>query len=337
MTTICQREGKQRHPNIKRENQTNENQTNEKSWRKTPRLRTARRSLQAFAVIAGLWSLVSSAPRAVAIGALDTSFGNGGTQTTQFFTNVNGVSTLNNSLVRSLVVQSDGKIVLGGGALFGSGATAAKQFVLARLNANGALDTAFGTNGIASFWNGLANAVALQSDGRIVLGGAATRGGGGSDFGVARYNAAPVARGVRVRVRGSFLVTNSFDGFANNTVEAYGTVVFGSKIVWNVARAKALSVSASPKALFPFSGGTYDVLYNNPSTWTISVNGFMNDADITGSDDTMWNLKKAARLIDLKTLSESAPSRSGTYTWMGDRQSESADLLLNVSRDSYIY
>jgi uncharacterized delta-60 repeat protein len=86
-----------------------------------------------------------------------------GTIDSEFNPNANGQ-------VGSIVLQSDGKILIGGGfsTLQPIGATAAKtRTFIARLNADGTLDTAFHPN-----TNSTVNTIALQSDGKILLGGA---------------------------------------------------------------------------------------------------------------------------------------------------------------------
>jgi uncharacterized delta-60 repeat protein len=77
----------------------------------------------------------------------------------------------------------------------GSTGTGAKRnFVLLRLNADGTLDTSFGTAGWISldFSGGadVANAVALQADGKIILAGTADQGAASTqtDFALARFN-----------------------------------------------------------------------------------------------------------------------------------------------------
>ena len=69
--------------------------------------------------------------------------------------------------IEKAVAIKDGKII----AVGGDGG----NFVAARFNTDGTLDTSFGSSGIKSIdfggWD-YANAVALQSDGEIVMGGA---------------------------------------------------------------------------------------------------------------------------------------------------------------------
>jgi uncharacterized delta-60 repeat protein len=104
-------------------------------------------------------------------GSLDTTYASGGP----------GLSQLAPALtsVTDLAIQSDGKVVLAGGA---TDAPAA-----ARFNANGTLDTAFGGDGVVttpvpSGGSGttgttaaVADAVVVQSNGDIVLAGSGTR------------------------------------------------------------------------------------------------------------------------------------------------------------------
>jgi uncharacterized delta-60 repeat protein len=113
-------------------------------------------------------------------GSLDTTFNpNGPTPGVVVVTSVTG------GQFGSVVVQPDGKIVAAGGVGISGGNEA---MLLTCLNADGSLDTNFGTNGVVSYapgGNGLARGVALQSDGKIVAAG--TGGGMGSNFAVARF------------------------------------------------------------------------------------------------------------------------------------------------------
>jgi uncharacterized delta-60 repeat protein len=87
-----------------------------------------------------------------------------GTRDTTFTTNT---GTAANTTVNSIAVQSDGKIVLGGAFATWNGTTVN---CIVRLNSDGTRDTAFTTNtGTAA--NTTVNSIAVQSDGKIVLGG----------------------------------------------------------------------------------------------------------------------------------------------------------------------
>ena len=94
---------------------------------------------------------------------------------------------------KAIAVQPwDGKIVIVGNVAYpGTGAEAFDMFAL-RLLADGELDTAFGSGGLSHFLftglNAQANAVAFQSDHKIVLAGSASN-VGNFDFAAARLDA----------------------------------------------------------------------------------------------------------------------------------------------------
>ena len=111
--------------------------------------------------------------RLMADGSLDPSFGSGG-EVVGPIAPPGPVS----QLVFGMALQADGRIVLAGQADGGSGAAAA----LARYNTDGSRDVSFGTGGVVfGPYPGIASAVALQADGRIVVAGGA--------FQVTRFNA----------------------------------------------------------------------------------------------------------------------------------------------------
>ena len=87
-----------------------------------------------------------------------------GTPDTAFTTNV---GTFNSDL-RAVAVQADGKIVVGGFFTTLNGVTSNR---IARLNADGTRDTAFTTN-LGTGFDAYLLSVAVQSDGKIVAGGA---------------------------------------------------------------------------------------------------------------------------------------------------------------------
>jgi len=107
-------------------------------------------------------------------GTLDTSFGNGGTVLTSL-SQPNG----SDDEILALALQPDGKIIAVGSQRSSSGALVATGVV--RYNPNGSLDTTFGTGGILIIDRGVNNAVVLQPDGKIVVGG------GGGDSQLANY------------------------------------------------------------------------------------------------------------------------------------------------------
>jgi uncharacterized delta-60 repeat protein len=125
-------------------------------------------------------------------GALDPTFGAGGLVTTDF----GGFDS-----AQALAIQSDGKIVAAG--------SAGGDFALARYNADGSLDSTFGSSGkVTTDFGGFdaASAVAIQPDGRIVAAGR-TEGG---DFALTRYNS---NGSLDTTFGGGGKVTTDFGGF----------------------------------------------------------------------------------------------------------------------------
>jgi uncharacterized delta-60 repeat protein len=111
-------------------------------------------------------------------GSLDTSFNGTGKVTTSIGTS--------DDQGHSVAIQSDGKIVVAGFSDNGSN----YDFAVVRYNSNGSLDTSF--NGTGKVTTDLGNfdagySVALQSDGKIVVGGY-TDDTVEKDFAVVRYN-----------------------------------------------------------------------------------------------------------------------------------------------------
>lgn len=87
-----------------------------------------------------------------------------------------------------VAVQSDGKIVVVG---YSSDRNYKERFVTARVNEDGTLDNSFATNGVAvtaTGFNSSASAVAIQSDGRIVVAGYSVVDETTSGFALIRYN-----------------------------------------------------------------------------------------------------------------------------------------------------
>jgi uncharacterized delta-60 repeat protein len=99
-------------------------------------------------------------------GSLDTSFGSGGRASVEFFAPpMEGAQ----EFAHAVLVQPDGKILVAGSARQGQIRFAPIQGALARFNANGTLDTSFGTGGTvlsSSLPNGI-TALGLDAAGNI--------------------------------------------------------------------------------------------------------------------------------------------------------------------------
>ncbi len=114
-------------------------------------------------------------------GALDPTFGSGGRVLSRIG------SSGDNTVAIAEAIQGDDKIVVVGEWMHNSH----DYFAVVRFNANGSLDSTFGSGGkvvtavgsIADF----ADAVSVQSDGKIVVAGDSYQGSGNIDFAVVRY------------------------------------------------------------------------------------------------------------------------------------------------------
>nr|MDQ3373981.1 FG-GAP-like repeat-containing protein [Acidobacteriota bacterium] len=87
-----------------------------------------------------------------------------------------------NNAVEKIVIQPDGKIIVAGNFTIYNGTA---QVALARLNADGSLDNGF--NAFRSV-NGIVRTIALQTDGKILIGGLLNAVNGQSRNGLARLN-----------------------------------------------------------------------------------------------------------------------------------------------------
>jgi uncharacterized delta-60 repeat protein len=155
-----------------------------------------------------------------AAGSLDPSFGSGGKVVTGFGHNTRALDA---------TLQSDGKLVVA--MALDNPPISTQAFAVVRYLPNGALDVSFGKNGLAkvSFTNFIntPNFVAIQPDGKIVVGGEAQSADGSVDeFAMARFNAngsLDTSFGSRGKVTTNFLTTHA-GGFH----EAANVVLFAA-------------------------------------------------------------------------------------------------------------
>ena len=147
-----------------------------------------------------------------------TMLGGGGAGTTarNFIGRLNADGTLEtgfdpgaSSTVQALAVQADGKILTGGSftMLGGGGTGTTVRNRIGRLNADGTLETSFNPGA-----NGDVVALAVQADGKILVGGSFTTfGGGGTGI---------FTRNKIGRLNPDGTLDTSFNPGANNTVNA---------------------------------------------------------------------------------------------------------------------
>ena len=182
--------------------------------------------------------------RLLAAGDLDTTFGIGGQV-------VQDLGLGKNEEIFASAVQSDGKMVVAGFAINTAGA--GRDFLVARFNTNGTLDTSFGTGGSVIVnvsdpgpvstpnYDDQVNDLIIQSDGSIIAVGTATKNVGLTPF---------TAVGI-IKLTSSGVLDTTFDGdgkastiLKNNAnanahvtsistaaVQADGKIVVGGKMV----------------------------------------------------------------------------------------------------------
>src|SRR2546421_5040788 len=135
--------------------------------------------------------VATAVPAYATPGNLDSAFGTGGTVTTDF-----GANPSEPEIANDMAIQPDGKIIAAGRAgvdqtpIGGDGA-----FGIVRYLPNGSLDPTFGTGGLVKTKfqappnRDVARAVALQSDGKILVGGTSGVFDTPAKLAMARYNA----------------------------------------------------------------------------------------------------------------------------------------------------
>ena len=167
-------------------------------------------------------------PASLAPGSLDTCFGSNGKVTTSLN---NGTGS---SWASDIAIQTDGKIVIAATSNSSSTNTAGRDFYVLRYNSDGLIDSSFGSGGVAriAFTKNSDDenpqALAIQSDGKIIVAGYAPIKGNTYGFAVARLtsngsldtsfgsggkvffnfqnNVSALARGVTIQANGYIVV-----------------------------------------------------------------------------------------------------------------------------------
>jgi uncharacterized delta-60 repeat protein len=174
--------------------------------------------------------------------------------------NVNGLldTTFNttvgaNNDILTTAIQSDGKIIIGGDFTLYNGTTRVR---IARLNTNGSLDTTFN---VGTGANGTVRASAIQSDGKIIIGGSFTS-----------YNGITVNRIARLNASGSLDTSFSIGAGANNdiyciSIQSDGKIIaggdFGSYNGTTANRIVRINVDGSLDTMFATGAGTNNTVY----------------------------------------------------------------------------
>ena len=238
------------------------------------------------AVAAALACTMLAAPPAQAVsvdGTLDTAF-----------STANGIGTIFTHPALAIAVQSDGKILVGGANRTSNPNVGGK---IARLNTDGTRDTTFTTNASAAL-NISVTSIAVQSDGKILVGGYYRPDSGGA-AGTAVY-----ARLVRLNTDGTLDTA-----FTNATGTTPGTVysiavqsdgkilVGGGFSYWN-------TISVGGGIVRLNTDGTRDMAFTtangtgaNSNVYSVAVQS--DGAILLGGIFTAWNSTTVNRLVRL--------------------------------------
>jgi len=212
-----------------------------------------RKQLRTTALFFLVFGIASSAHAAA--GDLDTTFSGGKIVE----------SALASSFANAVAIQADGKIVVVG--------SSAGDFVVARYNRSGTLDTTFSGDGLlvtdfGGSGSDSAHAVAIQSDGRIVVAGLAGL-ANNARVGIARYNP-------------NGTLDNTFSGDGTLTFDFVGTAGGAARGLALQTDGKIIVVGSSGTDFAVArinSDGTLDTTYgSSPSTGIIT-------RDFGGSND----------------------------------------------------
>ena len=209
-------------------------------------------------------------------GSVDTNFG----------LNITNISFGASGAVRAIAIQADGSVLIGGDFTNVNGTVVDR---IARLNANGSLDTNF-VSSVGAGANGSVNAIAVQSDNRIVVAGDFTQANG-----VTRNSI------TRLLPSGAVDPTINFGEGANSEIDALviqpadGMLVIGGGFTQfddqphdHIARLYGGSITGS--GTFQFTSAGYQI-DERGSYATINVirNGGTSGTNSDGSGDVFIN------------------------------------------------
>ena len=207
---------------------------------------------------------VQSDGKIVAVGSFTTYSGSTRNRIIRLNTNGSYDTTFNigtgiNNVANCMVIQSDGKIVVGGstitqysGSLIGTGSL--------RINTDGTLDTTFNT-GAGFLTNFTVNSIDIQSDGKIVVGHGATT-----------YSGSAVTRLTRLNNNGS--VDTTFNPGTINSVVYAVKIQTDQKILINGGFS---SVSGSTRT------GIARILSNGQLDTTYDIGTGLNSSGLSGN------------------------------------------------------
>ena len=217
-------------------------------------------------------------------GTLDNTFGSGGIVTTAIGTD--------EDYVRSVALQTDGKIVVTG-ATFGT----KYNFATLRYNTNGTLDNTFDSDGIVTTSLGTVNdqgaAVAIQSDGKIVVGGLYYN-GTDYDFAAVRYTSSGA---LDISFDGNGILSTDINGAGFNDIArdiaiqpADGKIVLAGYYDYNSSSLVQMSVARyCPRPVQPSTiSGSATVCAGTTQTYSIAA--------VSGANSYTWTVPSGSTI-----------------------------------------
>jgi uncharacterized delta-60 repeat protein len=258
-------------------------------------------------------------------GSSDNSFGTGGkTVTSLTVAYARGVA---------VVLESDGKILVGGNASTGS--VQDEDFAVARYNSDGSLDSSFGTDGktFTQVGSGLSGIVdlAIQLDGKVVAVGYASE-GGNSAFGIARYltedilyNNTPVGSPVTVPLNGLSVTFNNVTVAGNTTYTSQQGNPGGGIPEGFMLRGQFVDIVTTATYSGPITINlSYDPSIPNPQNLKLFHWYGGHWDDVTTSVDTV------AHIVHGQVNSLSWFFIGGEWVWVDDGGGHSAPVFPNI-------
>ncbi|MBU0715584.1 MAG: hypothetical protein KJ964_09550 [Verrucomicrobia bacterium] len=249
----------------------------------------------------------TSVARVLPDGRLDTTFAPG---------------VIPSSIVEALAIQADGKVIIGGEFSEVAGQT---RYNLARLNADGSLDAAFNPNTVATEADKSIAALAIQPDGKIIVGGFFVNLGGQMISFIGRLNADgsldtafnPTANGdvnaIVIQPDGKILVGGDFSsigGAARSYIARLNCdgSLDTSFVVTNANNeVYSLAIQADGKIL---AGGLFTTIGGQDRNFIARLN-------TDGSVDTAFNPNANGEVMALAIQPNGKIVAGGTFTTLG--------------------
>jgi uncharacterized delta-60 repeat protein len=256
--------------------------------------------------VAGVWKQVSSG--SVRVAGVWKSFYNLITNNNDYSFTTFDAASLFLGTVNTMAIQSDGKILVGGGFTTFNGVTVNR---IVRLNADGSIDTAFTTN-TGTGANTTVNTIAVQSDGKILVGGDFTTFNGVTANRIARLNADGT--------RDTAFTTNTSAG-ANGTVHTIAVQSDGKILVGGIFNTLGLYYVQVNRIVRLNADGTPDTAFTT-NIGTGTTNGQVNTIAVqsdgkilVGGGFATFNgvtVNRIARLNADGTRDTAYPTNTGT-------------------------